>query len=261
MTMQYELSNLVEAIKIIYVLGFLLVFSIQDYRRREISDNLVYVFTGGSIVFCSLTIYMYKPPPLYLAFSFMVPALFIAMYLAGLMGEGDVYVVFSLALLYPVPPHSSLLPGSLLPPSLSITVYSTLSIVLVSLLYGVYTLIRYRSLLKEVPLKYRFIYPFIAKPMRLNEYLATEFYYPLTLIELKDNGVKTTYRLHYDVEEEDPRAYREMFKRLIESDVVPDTTYVWVSYGIPYIIPLFLGTIIFLLVGDAPILRLLELIL
>lgn len=249
--------NLLEAVKAVYTLVFLAVFSLQDYRSREISDRLVYLFTGGSAVFLAATLMLHGFDPVYMVFSAVVPLTFTLLYYAGLMGEGDVYVAASLFMLYPSPPRAGFLPRSLLPPLIPIVLYSTVSVVLISLLYASYTVIVHRNLLKGMPLKYRLIYPFIARPMKVADFIETRFYYPLTLIEAGDRETVTVYRLHYSVEE-DPGVYRELFRKLVDAGTISADTVIWVSYGVPYIIPLTIGVAAFLIIGDAPVLALIK---
>jgi len=253
-------ANLLDIIKALYSVVFLLVFSIQDYRAREISDSLVYLFTGGSVCLFLLGIYYNGVPPLlYLVTSSIVPLLFLALYFTGLMGEGDVYVVAALTLLYPSPPGLTLYGAPVLPPMLTITLYSTLLIVVITVAYGFYTIARYHGLLRDIPPRYRFIYPFIARPMRLRDFFEARFYYPLTIPELLGDGsVRITYRLHYDVEDEEPGRYREVFKSLVEKGLASVDTYIWVSYGIPYIIPLFIGLVLYIMLGDSLVVSLLR---
>ncbi|MCY0868771.1 MAG: prepilin peptidase [Desulfurococcus sp.] len=257
--MNYTLS-LLEVLKAVYALTFLTVFSVQDYRRREVSDNLVYLFIGGSVVFLAFTVLVEGLNPYYTAFSAIVPAVFALMHAAGSMGEGDVLVVAALTMLYPNPSPTGLQTRSLLPPIYSITMYSALSVVVLSLLHGFYTTVRYSELLKNIPLKYRLVYPFIAKPMTIGDFVNSDFYYPLVLLQAGGRGVEAVYRLHYDIRE-DLNAHKETLRELVEKNLVSRDTYIWVSYGIPFMIPLLVGTLTFMLLGDTVLLALLGVLL
>lgn len=90
-----------------------------------------------------------------------------------------------------------------------------------------------------------------ASVMTIKEYLSKKFWYPLEVFEEEGDGVKKTLRPHFNVEEEyedHQRALREM----IEKGLVKEDELIFVTYGIPFIVFMFLGFVLALAIGDIP---------
>ena len=244
---------LVDAVALV----FLTVFAVQDWARRDISDSLVYLFTA--ISFSSFIANMARgvcSPPVYLIPSLVVDGLVILMvyvlYSLGMIGKGDVFVVAALTLLFPCPGAGASLHGTVfLPPIITIILYSTGFIVGYSILKLVYNLLFNHEGLREVPGKYRALYALMGSRMRIGQYLEKKFYYPLQVFKETEKGVLVEYRAGFDAEKDDPDQYKEAIRRLVERGLVSVENYIWVTYGIPFIVPLLAGLVLFLLAGDS----------
>ncbi|MEM3925998.1 MAG: A24 family peptidase C-terminal domain-containing protein [Desulfurococcaceae archaeon] len=259
----------INLIRVLYSLFFLIIFSIQDYKWREINDKLVYVFTAGSVVFFIVTlnylIELLDPQVmlLYICFTIMIsPLLTGIMYISGLMGKGDVYVTTSIGLLYTFP-FTIVKPFNhgfdIMPPLLTIMIYSTTLIVIFSIVNCLYNCIRNVEHLKKIPLKYRIIYMFIAKPIRIRDYIRRKYYFPLEIIDIRNGILNVSWRININVEKEDLDVVVNKYKELCDRQIIDPDTYIWASYGIPFIIPLTVGLIIYILIGDAIIFNIINL--
>jgi preflagellin peptidase FlaK len=187
----------------------------------------------------------------------IAPALFTLLYVKGLMGLGDVYVAtgLSLSFTYPVLFNETGLPGTPVtaPPIILIILYACASVIIYSIGKALYIAARHRDLLKGLKPAEKILLPIIAKPMTVEEYLGTRFFYPLTIIEEDGGAVKQRVRLSYDVEKEDYREHQARLKTLVEKGVVKPETRIWVSHGIPFLTLMLLGFAIFIVLGDKPL--------
>jgi preflagellin peptidase FlaK len=262
--LSWEWARILEYAKIAFTLVFLARFSIEDYRRREVEDPEVYAYVAGSAVFYALStmIVVLNLPPAYAAvFTALsltiAPALFTLLHVKGLMGLGDVYVAtgLSLSFTYPVLFNETGLPGTPVtaPPIILIILYACASVIIYSIGKALYIAARHRDLLKGLKPAEKILLPVIAKPMTVEEYLGTRFFYPLTIIEEDGGAVKQRVRLSYDVEKEDYREHQARLKTLVEKGVVKPETRIWVSHGIPFLTLILLGFAIFILLGDKPL--------
>lgn len=257
--------ELVEALKIPYALAFLIFFSVQDYKYRDISDRLVYAFLGGSLIFFAVTLFLNwgeEPPPLlaaHLSIGAFVFLVILLIYRHGMMGKGDLFVISSTILLAPLPSFYRVLPtrAGILPPVIPVLLYSTGALAALSLLSAVYVVARHWELLRGLPLKYKLLFPIAARPLRLADYLERDFYYPLQVPRVEGGELRFAYRASFDVEKEDPRALKEIYRKLVESGIIKESDYIWASYGIPFLVPYSIGFALFLLLGDRPIISLL----
>lgn len=261
--------ELVEALKIPYALAFLAVFSVQDYKYRDIRDRLVYAFLGGSAAFFAATLYLNwieALPQLLIAHLSIGAFVFLVILLVfrlGMMGKGDLFVISSTILLLPCPSIYRVLPtrAGALPPIIPILLYSTSMLVALSLISAIYVAARYRGLLRGLPLRYKLLYPIAARPLRLADYLRRDFYYPLQVPRVEGGRLEFVYRVGFDAEREDPRALKELYRKLVEAGLMKEGDYIWASYGIPFLVPYSIGFALFLLFGDRPVINLLMLIL
>lgn len=246
-------DTLVDAIALV----FLTVFALQDWIRRDISDSLVYLFMA--ISFLSFIVNMARGtclPPVYLVPSLIVDAVVIFMiyilYSLKMIGKGDVFVVAALTLLFPCPGAGVSLYGTgFLPPIIPIILYSTGFIVVYSILKIASNLVFHHEGLREVPGKYRVLYALMGSRMRIGRYLEKKFYYPLQVFKETEKGLMVEYRAGFDAEKDDPDEYKEAIRRLVEKGVVSVEDYIWVTYGIPFMVPLLAGLALFLLAGDS----------
>jgi len=176
----------------------------------------------------------------------------------GLMGKGDVFIIAMIVLIHPsIDVYDYVLFQTripkFLPPVYLIVLYSALITVVFTLVKSIYYLIVYRGKLPcGEPLRLKILMSIIGRPMSVEEFLKSKHYYPLTIIERGVGGVVRKYRLSFDAEHEDYKVHQENYRRLIEEGVISKDDVIWVTYGIPHIVPLTIGYVLFLIIGDYP---------
>lgn len=258
-------QDLVEYAKIVYAVALLIYFSFLDIRDRSIPDKLIWSSLLLSGVFFALSLYIYIQvyPLTLLMFYFILsiiigPGLFALMYFLGKMGGADVIVVADLALLFSFPALSPIFSiytdvENIFPPVLVIIFYSTILFALIVPVRVMYLWIRHRDKLpKELPLYKRVLILVTGTPITVGEFLEKKHYYPLTIYEEENGVLKKKWRTGFDIEEEYTE-HQERVRRLIEKGLLSYREYIWVTYGVPFIVPLTVGLIVFLLIGDWPL--------
>jgi len=90
-----------------------------------------------------------------------------------------------------------------------------------------------------------------ATVMTVKEYLTKKFWYPLEVIEEEGNKVRRTLRPYFNVEEE-YEDHQRMLKEMVDRGLIKEEDLIFVTYGIPFIVFMFLGFILALIIGDLP---------
>lgn len=255
--------------KVIYALFILSIFSYYDIKYRDIPDKYVWISLFLSIALFSLSVFFYFNTYVeylvigYIALSLLLSTgLFIVMYFYGLIGKADVFIVSEIALLFPFIDVYDIVIYRLkinlnLPPVLPIILYSTIISLVMGLLRTLFVSIKYRSVLpKEIPLYKRVLLALTGRPMKVIDFLKTKHYYPLTLLEIQGGVLVKKYRFVFNVEEEDYRVYQDKYRDMINSGYLNKDEVIWVTYGIPFLVPLLIGFIVFIFIGDYPLLKL-----
>ncbi len=253
-----------------YCIAVLSIFSYYDLKYRDVPDRYVWIslFIAMMLFIYSTIYYMsvYKPLNIvygYIALSLLLSGgLFTVLYLFDMIGEADVLIVFEIALLFPfidlydivlylvkAPLH--------LPPILPIVLYSAVFSIVFALVKTIYVSIRYHKLLpRELSLTKQLILLLVGRPMKIKDYLQTKHYYPLTIYTVGEEGIVKSYRFTFNVEEEEYGVHQEKLRKLLDEGLVSSEEYIWVTYGIPYLVPLLAGYLFFLVLGDTPLLLL-----
>ncbi len=258
-------QDLVEYAKIVYAIILLIYFSFLDLRDRSIPDKLVWgsLFLSGIFFILSLYIYVQVYPSTLLMFYLILsmitgPGLLTLMYFIRMIGGADVIVITDLALLFPVPVLSPILSTyvgveNVFPPILVIILYSTILFVLIIPIRITYLWTRHRDKLpRELPLHKRVLILVTGTPITVEEFLKKKHYYPLTIYEEENGILKKKWRTNFDIEEEYTE-HQERIRKLVEKGLLSYKEYIWVTYGIPFIVPLTIGLVVFLLIGDWPL--------
>lgn len=257
-------------IRVGYALGMLSFFSIYDVKYRDIPDRYVWFSLFVSIVLFSSSIPIYVLTLnsfylnlllLYIVFSFVTGiGVFALIYRLGFIGKADVFIIAELTLLFPYvdvyEEFNVLKLGEAihLPPIIPIILYSNLiSLLFIVFKSMVFSIIYHKYIPRDLPLRMRFLLVVFGRPMSISKYLLTKHYYPLTIVRLDDGNIVKTYRLTFKVEEEDYRVHQENLKDLINGGYIKPDEVIWVTYGVPYMLPLLITMIAFLLVGDYPL--------
>lgn len=197
---------------------------------------------------------------LYIVFSFLTGVgVFALIYRLGFIGKADVFIIAELTLLFPYTDVYDIVALKAndilhLPPVIPIVLYSNLiSLLFIVFKSMVFSIMYRRYIPKDLPLSKKFLLVIFGRPMSVAKYLLTKHYYPLTIIKLINGNVVKTYRLTFNVEEEDYRVHQENLRDLINRNIVKPNEVIWVTYGVPYMLPLLITLILFLLIGDTPL--------
>ncbi len=269
MALTINYGDLLFVLKTGIVFFVLIVFSIYDLRYRDIPDKYVWGFLGVGIgLFISsipyyLAIYGFSSTLAYVLLSIIfgsgLPA---ALYFMGYMGAADVWVLATLSLIYP---HVEMYNYVLykynalihIPPIFMVIFYSSIIYVLMMPFKALYTYIRYRDKIPEsIGFGLKILYLFTGTPMRVSEYLVKKHYYPLMRFRVVNGVLRVDYRASFHAEKEDYRIHQEELRRLLEDKLLSPDTYIWVTYGIPFMVPILIGMIVLYLIGDYPLLLL-----
>jgi len=251
----------IEYVKLLVTFPILLVLSIQDYKSRELDARLVYIYLVVSIVMFVLTSVfsdlVLTLKLFYVFFSIgVVGIVFYTLYRLGLIGDGDVFVAVSLGLMYTYPTtySATLASRGILPPPIMIILYSTLGAILLIIVNSIYVVLTSYKFVQDLPGVYRILLPLFGKPVKISDYIQGKYkhYIPLQSFELVGGNLVVKYRvltgIDYDI--------RSTLKQLVEEKFIDPEGYIWVSPGLPFIVYFFAGFILFLILGDKPLLTL-----
>jgi len=259
----FSLSFLLDSVKILSTFITLLVLSIQDWRTRELDARIVYFYLILSILlFFASTIILDAPLYMRLFYAgislFTTAGLFILLYKTGLIGDGDVYIATALGLMFPYSDtyKLTLQAYGLLPPSMVIIFYASVSALVIMLTNVLQVIMRYRGALERLPQGYRIIVPLLGRPVKIRDYLNGKFkhYYPLQSFELDGEKLTVKFRLVTGVD----NAEINDLRNIVERGLLNPDDYIWITPGLPFILYLLIGFILVLLVGDKPLLTLIS---
>ncbi|MEM4732531.1 MAG: A24 family peptidase C-terminal domain-containing protein [Desulfurococcaceae archaeon] len=253
-------ETLLEAVKVLVSLVFLVVLGYYDMRSRLLPDVLVYTYAGVSTVVFTFTLFnifrCYSPTVLaiYVLFSTaLTTGLLYALYKMGHAGDGDVYVMLSIGLSHSFPSvyRVVLLGYGLLPPGLVILLYACIVQLIVLVYQALVNITKYRSVVKDLKGVYKLIVPLISKPVKIKDYVSSprEHVHPIQCPEVYENEVKWFFRLTSRIDEEDCilKFKDELVNRMGDM-------YIWVSPKIPFVFYMMIGFVIFILLGDYAVL-------
>ncbi len=215
-----------------------------DIRSRDVDPRvwIPFIIPGAVITFVAIIDNMVSP--LWIAFSYIAPAITLLAMITGLMGGADFLALLTLTLLNPVP--TCLYRFTILPPSLITLAYSVIAMCFLSLSFLIINLAIFRHELARVPWKYRVVYAFTALPLKVSTVLKTKFWY---LLEIPWNG---KFRLTFNIEE-DPSKHRAKLRELIERNSISQNCRVWCTWGVPHILLYLIGYLLYLIIGDFPL--------
>ncbi len=240
----------VEAVKTASVLLVLLYTSWLDLRTREVEPRL-WLYASLPLAAASLA----EAPwiighadrlalAVQMAGGLLAVGLMAFLYYAGMMGGGDLFASAMILAAHPWPP---LLRGMIIPFLLNTLVYSAVAFLVVVPSMMLYNLVFHRSELARIRgLKARLVVAATAIPMRVDKYIGSESW----LFPLEDyRSGERRFRLSFDIDE-DPGEHREALRRLVEKGTLSGSDTIWVTYGIPFLIPLTAGYVAAVLLGD-----------
>ncbi|MEM3989316.1 MAG: A24 family peptidase C-terminal domain-containing protein [Desulfurococcaceae archaeon] len=261
--------QMLECVKSFIAFLFLIYFSILDLRTRNIPSRLVWFFLAISLTSMIISIpnytaYSISEAMFYAAINASLgPMLLYALFKAKLIGDADVIVVSSLTLLHPFPNIYDCVLINIsapvkLPPILLIILYANLMVILYLPVNIVINIVKYGEFYKSIKTSFwkKVVLLAESRPVEAVKYLSMKHRYLLEDYKLTDGRLVKEVKLSFNILE-DYVAHRYVVEKLLNEGFLKPEDLVLTTYGIPFIVLLLLGYIVFLLVGDMPMLILL----
>lgn len=238
---------------------YLGILGYYDLKSRNIPDALVYSYLAtGLVVFSVNTAYMFGHLPLlfllaYPVFSSLVTTLpLYILYRFRYVGDGDVFVVLAtgLVLSYPSTYCGTVQRFGIIPPGLVVLLYSSF-VVVARIVYDVLVnLIKYRTHVQRLPGIYKFIVPLLARPARVSDLRSGTcgHVFVVEFFEEVNGQIKRSFRFAPKIADENDlrRAMAILERYRVE--------YVWVTPAHPFVSCMFMGLVLFAVLGDSLVL-------
>ncbi len=227
----------------IVALIMLIITSYMDLKTREIDPRVWIPFAIVAIVILIARFSIHWDPAsmIYLLLSMTPPLILFALSLLGMMGLADPIALAIVSLLIPEPPT-----GLLLPPSMVVLIIA--SILMFFLLVIPMLIINIPRLgLISRHCSSRYITTIIALtgfPMSVRRFLGSKFLYPLIYPSLNEGRIQWICRWSFEIEE-DPKTHREAIAMLLEKGYVSERETIYVTWGVPYLVFLLLGVLLY----------------
>jgi len=240
-----------EIIAITASLSLLSYASVEDVRKREISDKvwLVLLLFGIAVRIMDIATQPTLDHAFYLAISAGVPALlFLLMYYLGLLfGGADAKAFICIALTVPNPPTSAPIVSGYLLPFYSISIFDnaillSLTTILLNLVYNISWLLTGHSFfdgLEEESRAKKVIVFFTCRKVRASVVKASpNFHTAEELIQAPDGTKRRRIKLMYRLSDGD------------EDETIPDVEYILAHYYVPLVVFITIGFVASILGGD-----------
>jgi len=220
----------------------LAITSYIDLRTREIDPKLWLPFLAFGV---ALAAYRSLEDPgsfaIYLGLSMVAPAILLILSLSGMMGLADPIALALVALLIPEPPE-----GLFLPPSMVVLALS--SMLMVALLIAPLSILNLANH-GEIRKACRSLYTSILVhmtgfPISIKRFSNTKFLYPLIYPKLEGSSIVWICRGSFNIDE-NPRSYREEITSLVERGLLSGGERIYVTWGVPYILFIFIGVALY----------------
>jgi len=247
-----------EYVKVVLVLVMIIYTAILDVKYREVEPKVWVVFgvpltlitmyevydmiLGGTSIFL-LSILMG------ISIGVTCGIMFVLAYME-LMGGADFFAILVISLAHPWKPFNTYL--NILPFfPLSLLANSAVLAVTPAIYHLIVNILKYRRAFKIVegtPWE-KTVLAFIGKPMKVADFLKTKFTYVLESYECINDSFKRTLRLNFKVSEE-PEDDRRRIQELVNKGVLKAEDFIWTTEGLPMLLPILLGYILTLTIGD-----------
>ncbi|MET1102268.1 MAG: A24 family peptidase C-terminal domain-containing protein [Pyrodictiaceae archaeon] len=230
-------------------LAILALASLYDIKYREIPSIVMYIGLLV-VVILRVTEYLWSQ---YLAYNYgliVYSLVFDAILLAilyiltrtGYFGEADLMAFIMIVSSRPLIGDNTYL----LTIGYMTLVYYTMIMLLFMVMNFIHNVLAGVRPSRKLPLRYRIVYLFIARPVRAKDYVKRPgWWYPLTDCK--------TYRLNFDLNKNPPEEAKRIAEQ-IRKGCLREDEYIWVSYGVPAIPVIALAYLLALLTGDKPLL-------
>ena len=180
----------------------------------------------------------------YIVGVILITILSIIFYIFDFFGGADMFALITFSVLFPL----NIMNMYLIPPQLLLILYASLTGLIFSIAYFTYNIVKknWKKLPDNINLRQKLLLMFLGIPVKPKDYVKMKFYYPLTLYECKS---EPKIRFSFSIEEE-YEEYIEKIQELLKNKCISSDTYIWVTYGIPFLINIYIGFIITLIVRD-----------
>jgi preflagellin peptidase FlaK len=230
--------------------SLLSILSIHDVRKRELPEkltllSLLIVLTLRILEGLDLNNKAILPLKAYMIFDVIIVMALSILAHIGSLGWGDVIASIIIVLASPYPTCHV----RFLPPILVTIVFYIIIIIIYSLALAIYNITMKKHQIAKLPLKYRLIYMFIAKPIKVKDIIngKLKWWYPLSLC----GEYKLTFNIYLNPDD----VYRDVKKAISKGCIKPNDE-IWATYGIPAIPLLTASYVLSLLLGDTILLKL-----
>ena len=253
------MNQILDGVRIILCLSFLIYASWSDYKTREVSNKVWVIFGPLALGLTGFQFLVYSSQPLQFVISFVLSfaitsGLAIAVFYAGGFGGADAKALMCISLALPVYPNYLLSqPVGFVSPLFPITIFTN-SVLLgaLSIFYAIFRNILWTVRNKENVFEGMETESFGRKILALisgykvkMSKLEKGHMYPLEDVEFTDGGEKHRKLLVFPKYEE-----REDIIARIQENVKEKKHEVWVTPGLPLLIFITAGLIIALAYGD-----------
>ncbi len=238
--------NVFQLAKVVFTITVFVVLSLKDIKTREIDPKiwtiiipLVLIFTLVNILFVGINA---LDLIVYTIGVGMISLIAVLFYYVGLFGGADMFAMIALSLAVPLNGY--------------ITIFNQLLIILVAGLVGLLTipvLLVYNIIYKNwcrLPSNIKSFKKIMllatAIPVKVIDYVKGryKFFYPLTIYECSDKDILLTIRYSFNVDEEVSDHIAQLNKCIEQGKIVPNRDYLWITYGMPFIVNLTLAYIL-----------------
>ena len=235
----------------IFIMG---ITALMDLKTREVRPELwvIAIVVGTTLMLFEMSKVAFIFFAIYILLSLAPLPVLIYMMLKGGLGGADVlaYLFLSLTL-----PYSAII-RTVLPIPLVVLFYASLIMLPTSLIRLLRNLTSKEFMehleARGIKGKTRLSMLISGKLVSVEEYLKMKFWYPLEEIRESEEGVNFIPRGRFDVEEEDAEHKRKI-RELVEKGKLSPSEKIIVSYGIPFLVNMFLGLLLVILIKDIPL--------
>ncbi len=219
---------------------------IYDIKYREIPEEVMYLglilvltgfFAEHGWILRSTNLLFNPLEGVFIALSFSAIVIAYIIYKSGFFGEGDFYGLLLAALSNPFRNGFCIFPIVYI-----VMINFALIMIIISLGHAAYNIATNTILRTEIPSKYKFLYLFIARPVKISDYIRKPgWWYPL--------GACGKYGTAFDIYS-NPEDEVEKLKKLLERGECSQDDVIWVTYGVPAITYMALAYIAGIVLGD-----------
>ena len=234
--------NFISIVRIVVTIVIFVILSIFDIKTREIDPKLwifiIPIFAFLSVMdieFNSISISIIKQ---YVIGIIVDSIIAFAFYFFGLFGGADMFALIALSIAVPIV-------GFVIIYQLLLIVYSGIIGLLIILLFLLLNIAKknWEKLPSNIGVFKKIALMSMAIPVPIKELDRYKFFYPLTIYNCKDNQKHVIIRLSFDIEEDYSQHIREI-KKLLEIGCINDNEYIWITYGIPFLVNLTISYIL-----------------